>query len=98
MYANRQLYNFYHLGTTSAGALIIAGSGVLHTINVNTPVAGQVITIADATTGTSGKTIAAITCVATTAPVAPYIYDVAYATGLWIINTTGAADITVAYK
>ena len=99
MYANRLLYNYYHLGTTSAGVLIVAGSGVLHTININTPIAGQLVNIYDGVNSTATSVpIALITVAATTAPVPPYVYDVAYKYGLVLVSTTGAADLTIAYK
>ena len=99
MYANRLLYNYFHLGTTSAGTLIIAGSGVLHTVVINTPVAGQLVQLYDGVNATATSLpIALITVAATTAPVPPYVYDVAYAKGLVLISTTGAADLTIAYK
>lgn len=96
MQASYPLYKPFHLATTSAGVLITTGSGVLHTININTPVVGQIITIADATTGTSGNTIAIISCL-TTSPYPTSIFDVKYKTGLWLISTTGAVDLTIAY-
>ena len=99
MYANRLLYNYYHIATTSAGVCIIAGSGVLHTININTPIAGQLVNVYDGANATAtGTPIALITVAATTAPVPPYVYDVAYTKGLVLISTTGAADLTIAYK
>jgi hypothetical protein len=99
MYANRLLYNYYHIATTSAGVCIIVGSGVLHTVNINTPVAGQLVQLYDGVNATATSLpIALITVAATTAPVPPYIYDVAYANGLVLISTTGAADLTIAYK
>ena len=99
MYANRLLYNYYHIATTSAGVLIVAGSGVLHTININTPVAGQLVNIYDGVNATATSVpIALITIAATTAPVPPYVYDVAYKYGLVLVSTTGAADLTIAYK
>lgn len=95
MIQNYPLYKFFNISTTSAGVLVVAGSGKLHGVTVNTVVASQVITIYDGTS-TAGNLICKITCPTTT--FAPNnIYEVKYATGLYMITTTGAADITVSY-
>ena len=99
MYANRLLYNYYNLGTTSAGVLIVAGSGVLHTVNINTPIAGQLVNIYDGVNSTATSVpIALIKIVATTSPIPTLLYDVAYQYGLVLVSTTGAANVTIAYK
>lgn len=81
--------------TTTA---IKSGSGLLHSITINKPVAASVITVYDNTAG-SGTLIATITLPAALLTEGPYsgIYDVAFATGLTIVTATGASDITVAW-
>lgn len=89
------LYKFFNIATTSAGVQIITGSGVLHTVNINTPVVGQIVTVYDGTS-TTGSKICSITT-PTTSPYPTASFDVKYKTGLFIVTTTGAADLTVAY-
>lgn len=96
MISSYPIYKNFHIATTSAGVQIVTGSGVLHTINVNTPIAGQVINVIDGTNSTASK-ICAITVVATIAPIPSLLYDVKYAIGLFLVTTTGAADISISY-
>ena len=97
MYQMFPLYKFYHIATTNAGVQIVTGSGVLGNINVNTPIANQFIKIYDGTS-TTGSLIASISIVTTTSPPPTLWYEVQYATGLFLVTTTGAADVTIAYK
>jgi hypothetical protein len=89
-------YKFYNIATTSAGTLIVSGSGVLYNVVIGTPVANQVITVYDGTS-TTGTLLSVITCVATTAPVGTILFNAYYKTGLYIVSTTGAANVTVTY-
>ena len=84
--------------TTDTTTEVKAGSGVLHSITINTPVASSIINLYD-NTAASGTLIGTITLPATLLSdgAKTAIYDVAFATGLTIKTTTGASDITVSY-
>lgn len=71
-----------------------SGSGVLHTVCINTPAATETITIYDNTAG-SGTKIGTITIFASTNPC--FAYDIFFATGLTLVTATAASDITVSY-
>jgi hypothetical protein len=72
-----------------------SGSGYLHKIVLNKPVASSTIKLID---NTSGSTVN-IGTITNTTDVKPYslVYDVRFTTGLRII-TDGADDITVVYQ
>jgi len=75
--------------------VIKSGSGILHSITFNKPVATGVITIYDNTAG-SGTKLGTITIPANPQPMT-LIYDLTFSTGLTIVTATAAQDITVTY-
>lgn len=88
---------YSHISTATT-TTIKSGAGFLHTLVINTTVALGTITIYDNTAG-SGTVIAVITNPATLLQMGPLTatYDIAFTTGLTIV-TTGAQDLTVAYR
>ena len=80
--------------TGQAATTIKSGSGVLHTICVNTAAATETITIYDNTAG-SGTKIGTATVYASTNPC--LTYDVNFATGLTLVTATASSDLTVSY-
>ena len=80
--------------TGQATTTIKSGSGVLHTICVNTAAATETITIYDNTAG-SGTKIGTATVYASTNPC--LTYDVNFATGLTLVTATASSDLTVSY-
>ena len=86
-------YNYKHI-TTDATTTVKSGSGILHTICINTPAATEMITAYDNTAG-SGTIIGVITLYASTNPC--FTYDINFTTGLTLVTATAAGDITVAY-
>lgn len=78
---------------TATTTVVKSGSGIVHSITINTTAAGA-ITVYDNTAG-SGTKIATIAI----SPVigSTFIYDVSFKTGLTIV-TAGASDITVSYR
>ena len=72
-----------------------SGSGVLHSITFNKPVATGVVTIYD-NTAASGTIVGIITTPASPIPVTLY-YDATFDTGLTLVSATAAQDITVTY-
>lgn len=87
--------NSYSNITTDTTTVVKAGSGVLHTITFNQPVATEVVTIFD-NTAASGTTIGTITIPASPMPVT-LTYDVRFITGLTILTATAASNITVSF-
>ena len=75
--------------------VVKSGSGALHTITFNKPVATGVVTIYDNTAG-SGTVIGTITVPSSPMPVT-LTYDLIFSTGLTIVTATAAQDITVTY-
>lgn len=75
--------------------LVKSGAGFLHSITFNKPVATGVVKIDDAITDTT-PVIGTIT---TPANPQPYtvIYDISFSTGLTIVTSTAAQDITVSF-
>lgn len=85
---------FLHKNITTATTTVVkSGTGVLHSITVNTTTAFA-ITVYDntAASGTKIATIAASPAIGST-----FLYDVSFNTGLTIV-TAGASDITVSYS
>jgi hypothetical protein len=72
-----------------------SGVGILHSITINNPISASVITIYDNTTATGTK-IGTITVPSSANPVT-LTYDVGFGTGLTILTSTAASDITVSY-
>lgn len=88
------VWNYTHISTTTT-TLIKTGTGILHSITFNTPVATGTVESDDALTNTTpiiGKTTTATGTNPTT-----LIYDVVFNTGLSITTGTAAQDITVAW-
>lgn len=74
-----------------------SGAGYLHTITINTAAASGVITVYD-NTAASGTKIATITQPATLLKTSETLtYDVAFSTGLTIVTSGAAQDITISY-
>lgn len=90
-------YNYTNI-TTATTTAAKNGTGVLHAIVLNTPVASATATIYDNTAG-SGTKIGTVTLPATLLNEGPVsaTYDVLFATGLTIV-TTGTADWTFVWK
>jgi hypothetical protein len=84
-------YRYIATGTTTQ---VKTGSGILHKIVINTPVAGT-INIIDNTAGSTTN----VGLITMTADVKPYAleYNCRFSTGLRII-TSVAADVTVIYQ
>ena len=80
--------------TGQATTTVKSGSGVLHTICVNTAAATETITIYDNTAG-SGTKIGTATVYASTNPC--LTYDIYFATGLTIVTATASSDLTISY-
>ncbi len=78
--------------TTATTTTVKSGSGLLHTLSINSTAAGT-ITIYD-NTAASGTKIATIKA---SVVEQTYIYDIAFTTGLTIV-TGAASDITVSYR
>lgn len=88
-------YNYTNVAAQTAGTLLRTGAGVLHAIAFNKPIATSVLTIYDGLT-TGGTKIATITIPAS--PNTPVlIYDVAFATGLFIVMATADMDVTISW-
>lgn len=90
-------YSFSNI-TSATTTVIKSGSGVLHALVVNTPVASGTITMYDNTSATGTK-IGTITNPLTLLQMGPLnaTYDVQFSTGLTIV-TTGTQDITLSWK
>lgn len=80
--------------TGQATTTVKSGSGILHTICVNTPAATETITIYD-NTAASGTKIGIVTVFASTNPC--LTYDVNFTTGLTLVTATASSDLTVSY-
>lgn len=81
----------------AATTVVKSGSGILHAITINKPIALGVITIYD-NTAASGTKIATITNpAALLQQQIPLVYDVNFQNGLTIVTSAGD-DITVTYK
>lgn len=89
------MYNYTNVTAQTAGTLLRTGRGVLHAIAFNKPIATSVLTIYDGTS-TAGTKIATITIPAS--PNTPtLIYDVAFATGLFVVMATADMDVTISW-
>ena len=80
--------------STATTTLVKTGSGFLHSITFNKPVATGTVELDDAVTNTNPFAIV-------TTPTSPMpvtlVYDVAFANGLSITTAVAAQDITVSY-
>lgn len=92
---------FSYLNITLAApttTTVKSGAGMLHLIQINKAAANAVITIYDNTAG-SGTVIATITQpAAVLASQITMLYDVKFSTGLTLVTSAAAQDITVAYR
>jgi hypothetical protein len=79
--------------TTATTTVVKSGAGVLHSIVINKPGTTDTLTIYDNTSG-SGTKIGTITVSGST----PYVFDVAFGTGLTIVSGGTAGDYTVSYR
>lgn len=75
--------------------VVKTGSGILHAITFNKPVATGVVTVYD-NTAASGTTIGTVTVPASPMPVTLF-YDAVFSIGLTVTTATAAQDITVTY-
>lgn len=75
--------------------VVKATPGILHALTFNKPVATGVVTIYDAATAT-GTPVAIITVPASPQPVT-LTYDMRMDTGITIVTSVAAQDITVTY-
>jgi hypothetical protein len=82
--------------STNATTTVVSGTGILHTITINTKGASaNTATVYDSTTA-SGTVLAVID---TTANVGTLIYNAPYANGITIVTATGTAgDLTVTFS
>lgn len=89
-------YSFTNITAAAPTTTVVrTGSGILHSITFNKPVATGVITIYD-NTAASGTLIGTITIPASPMPVT-LTYDARFETGLTIVTATAAQDITVSF-
>lgn len=89
-------YNYNHiLLAAPTTTLVKTGAGILHSITFNKPVATAVVVIYNGIDA-SGDPIASITVPASPLPLT-LTYDVSFTTGLTIVTTTAASDITISY-
>lgn len=89
---------YSYANITAAGpttTVLRTGSGILHTITLNGPVATGTVTVYDNTAG-SGTVIAIITVPASPFPVT-LTYDATFTTGLTIVTATAAQNVTVTF-
>lgn len=92
---NAPAYSYNNI-ITNTTTVVKSGSGRLHTLTINKPVAGT-ITIYD-NTEASGTKIGTITLPATVLQdCITLTYDVGFSTGLTIV-TSAAVDLTVSYR
>jgi hypothetical protein len=86
----------YEYITTEDETQVKSGAGILHKVVVNTPVATGVIGLVDNTSGTTVN----IGEIVSTADLKPYeiVYDCRFSTGLRVVTTVAAQDITIIYQ
>jgi hypothetical protein len=91
---DQQSYIYTHIATETTIPLK-TGTGVLHTVCINTPAAGETITAYDSLTG-SGAEIASATSYASVPGC--LIYDAQFSTGLTVVTGTANGDVTVTWR
>lgn len=92
-------YSFRNITAAAPTTTVVqTGPGILHSICINNPAADGVITVYDNTAASSTK-IATITQPAALANDQPsfVLYDAAFSTGLTVVTSVAAQDITVTY-
>lgn len=88
-------YSYAHILLAAPTTTVVkTGTGILHTITLNKPVATGVVIFYDGIDATNP--IGSITIPASPIPVT-LTYDAAFTVGLTIVTTTAASDITVTY-
>lgn len=89
-------YSFLNITAAAPTTTVVkTGTGILHTITFNKPVATGVVTVYD-NTAASGTVIGTITVPASPMPVT-LTFDAAFSTGLTVVTATAAQDITVTF-
>lgn len=89
-------YSFLNITAAAPTTTVVrTGSGILHSITFNKPVATGVVTVYD-NTAASGTIIGTITVPANPMPVT-LVYDARFENGLTIVTATAAQDITVTF-
>ncbi len=89
-------YNALNITAAAPTTTVVkSGQGVLRAITFNKPVATGVVTIYDNTSAT-GTIIGTITIPASPMPVT-LIFDARFDTGLTIVTSVAAQDLTVSY-
>lgn len=88
------VYNYTNMAA-QASTLFRTGPGVLHAVTFNKPIATSVLTLYDGLT-TGGTKMATITIPAS--PNTPTMfYDIAFATGLFVVMATADMDVTISW-
>lgn len=91
-------YNYSNITAAAPTTTVVkSGQGILHSITVNTAADTGVITVYDNTSGTGTKIATITTTIAASGSPTPLIYDVTFNTGLTIVTSTAAQDITVSF-
>ena len=90
------IYNYLNITLAApTTTLVKTGAGFLHSITFNKPTATGVVKIDDALTDTT-PVIGTVTTPANPQPFT-VIYDVEFTTGLTIVTSTAAQDLTISY-
>lgn len=87
-------YSFLNI-TGQATTVVKTGSGILHAITFNKPVATATVVIYD-NTSAAGTKIGSVTVPASPMPVTLF-FDAAFSTGLTVVSGVADEDITVTY-
>jgi hypothetical protein len=87
-------FNYNHI-TSDSTTLVKASTGLLGNVCINGTASGEVITIYDSLTP-SGQAIAVITEGSTTQGC--FYYNVVFKTGLTIVTTVAAGDLTILFQ
>lgn len=91
-------WNYVNITAAAPTTTVVkSGAGVLHIVNVNTAADTGVITLYDNTSATGTKIGTITTTIEASGSPKPMVYDVAFNTGLTIVTSTAAQDITVSY-
>lgn len=90
-------YSYAHILLAAPTTTVVrTGSGILHTITINNPVATGVIVIYDGVSA-GGTAIGSITIPASPSAPVSLLYDAAFTVGLTFVTQTAACDITVTF-
>jgi hypothetical protein len=101
--ADQTNFSYLHLAGSTTATAVKDGSGILHTLTINTAGASGVITLFDlgknACTATpSTNVIAVLTLPASGALPGSLLYDARFLNGLCIQDTVAASDQTVSFN